>query len=345
MSGSSPPKSGDGKSNKDIALYGFGALVAIGVGVGLYKWFSSKPAVHAEEKKIEANTVETQSAKKAGKLSEAAPAPAAPSASSAATSKSPPREVQEETIETPTPVVNQEPTAGVLSRENLIALFSEMIEEMSHIIYRLQTNVSVMQSQGASEEELQKFFQAQYTAEIERTHNKLLLKYKTTEEAADAAAKVYEHDPQFVKLMQQLDKMQRALQGEQPSDSQLARIPSWLDLDNVILIFGDVMKTVTSSILAAMEHVYKKHEGKVYPNKEIMLETEIQAFYRTDIEEKKGKLFSKYNIDEELFDLALTKYSTSEKLSKKIEEFQLKQKRTVETEKQRIKSLYAPELN
>ena len=188
---------------------------------------------------------------------------------------------------------------GELSRDNLIKLFSEMVEDMGAILYRLSLQVQKMNEAGQPEAKVQKYFQDEYIKQIEFTHTKLLTKYKTTEQAADAAAKLHENDPEFIKIMTQLAKMQRAMQGEEPNAEEMAQLPAWLTLNKTIEIFSEVMNSVTDTIITTMETVAAKNEGKVLSERE--REQQTTALYRQSINENKMAIFQKYGSKQIIF--------------------------------------------
>jgi len=293
------------------------------VGVTYYLWKMMSKSEDKEEKAAvvvaaeEAKPKKTKTPKKAEATPEAAstPSPAAGAAAPAATTSSSPQP---------------------LSRDNLIAMFSEMVDEMSTTMYRLTMQVSEMQQRGDTEEKINDHFQKEYAESIDRAHNRLLLKYNTTEALADEAAQKYSDDPDFVKLLAQIEKLQRTISGQGPAPEDLATVPDWLDMDKVIEIFTAVMNTVTESIISSMRTVHNAHAES--PVSEGQLDKEIQALYKKTIEEKKKQVFQQFEIDETMLDLALSKYAQRPQLSQSIIQMQLRQKAAVEAARKEIRS-------
>ncbi len=82
---------------------------------------------------------------------------------------------------------------------------------MQKASHHLSQSVALFLQQGVSED----LYTTEENGVIERIINALFLKYKTTGDQVTSAAKAYEHDPQFVKLLAQLD-----LVCESPPDKQ-----------------------------------------------------------------------------------------------------------------------------
>jgi len=305
------------KSNDDLQKWGLmalGATAAVGAAYFLVKWLS-KPA---DAKQVSASPEAAAVADKPSK-------------------KGKKKDKKKTETDQATEQATQEATEekGELSRDNLIAMFSEMVDEMSATMYRLTMKVSEMQQQGKTEDDINTFFQKEYTNSIEVAHTRLLKKYKTTEEAADAAAKIHAEDPDFVKLLQQIEKLQRTISGQGPDPDDLKAVPDWLDMDKVIEIFTAVMNTVTDSIISSMQTVHRKYEASSVPDAQI--DREIQTLYKKTIEEKKQAVFTEFEIDETLLDLALSKYAQKPALSQAIISMQYKQKAAVEAARKEIK--------
>ena len=77
--------------------------------------------------------------------------------------------------------------------------------------------------------------------------------------------------------------------------------------------------------------VHSSYSDTVHsPVPEAQIETEIQALYKKTIEDKKRTVFANFQINEELLDLALSKYSEKQQLSQAIIQMQIRQKQRVE---------------
>jgi hypothetical protein len=275
-----------------------------------------------------------------GKTPEAADPEVAPveekAAAVEADTPSPPKSKKKKKEKKEEPPIEDVTPAGELSRKDLIAMFTEMVEEMSATMYRLTMRIQEMQKVNKTEDEINQFFHKEYTSSIEAAHASLLYKYKTTEEAADAAAQKYQDDPELKRLLNQIEKLQRTLSGQQPGEEELEKVPDWLDMAKVIEIFTEVMTTVTQSIIYAMETVYQKYEGQDVL--ESIKEKEIQSLYKKTIEERKTSVFAKHQIDESLLDLGLLKFSNNPQLSQAIMKMQQKQKMEVDEARKRVKN-------
>jgi hypothetical protein len=226
----------------------------------------------------------------------------------------------------------KQPESKMLSKENLIAMFQDMVEDMSGIMYTITQEIHEMQAQGVPDSAIEEHFNREYQGRVKAVHERLLIKYKTEESFVEMACAVHGEDPKFKKVLAQLEKMQRAVTGQGPDPEEIKRVPSWMDVPKVIEIFGKIMNVVTGDIIAAMEAVYTRTDVKNSRESE----AEIQKIYKAGIEEKKEKIFSDEGIDESVLDLALNKYSTDKRLAQAIMSMQAEQKKQVNAAKARF---------
>jgi uncharacterized membrane-anchored protein len=318
-----PPTESKSDGLSKWALGGLAAAALVGVGVVFYKMMASSSA---EEKKVASKVAAPGKKKKKKKKSVAEKLNAMNAEATTA-----PTTTKEKNLD--------------LNLETAMSLTKDMIDEMSHIISRLSYQIQDYASKGVSEEKINEIFQKRYIEEISAAHIRCLDNYNTTEAAADAAAAKYANNPEFAALLKKIEKMTNTLAGQGPSEEELATVPAWLDMKMVLTIFREIMATVTESIITSIRDQYNEEEppSRTATPAELnraqaLVEAKIHERYKKAIEVKKSQIFTRYEIDESMLDLALSKYATDPSLGQEIQRMQMHQKVTVEAARKEIRT-------
>jgi hypothetical protein len=206
-------------------------------------------------------------------------------------------------------------------RDQLVAMFRDMVTGMQEVIFHLAKMEQHMRQQKVSQEELVATLSTQYRDQMQRIQIKAFEKYKTNEEQAERASEKYHDDPEFKELLHQMDVLNNALTaGVPPPDPEkLAKLPASLTCDRTIEIFTDIMETMTEAMVSSVMTVKEKHAPNPPP------QAEIDQLYLDKIKACKDDVLLKYQLDSEMLDIALQKYASDPRLSETMMALQSKQ--------------------
>jgi len=211
-------------------------------------------------------------------------------------------------------------------RDQLVAMFRDMVNGMQEVIFGLAKMEQQMRQQNVSQDEMVAALSTQYRDQMQTIQTRAFKKYNTNEEQAEKASEKYRDDPEFKKLLHQMEVLNNALTaGVPPPDPEkLAKLPASLTVDKTIEIMTDIMETMTDAMESSVNAVKEKHAPAPPPQEE------IDAKYLEKIKVCKDEVLQKYQLDSEMLDIALQKYATDPKLSGKIVDLQSKQQARLE---------------
>lgn len=213
-----------------------------------------------------------------------------------------------------------------LGRDQLVAMFRDMVTGMQEVIFGLAKMEQQMRQQKVSQEEMQAALSTQYRDQMQRIQIRAFEKYNTDEEQAEKASEKYHDDSEFKKLLHQMEVLNDALTaGVPPPDpDKLAKLPASLTVDKTIEIMTDIMESLTQAMEDSVNAVKAKHAPLPPPP------AEIDAMYLEKIKVCKERVLHTYELDSEMLDIALQKYATNPKLSETIVNLQSKQQARLE---------------
>lgn len=211
-------------------------------------------------------------------------------------------------------------------RDQLVAMFRDMVTGMQEVIFGLAKMEQQMRQQQVSQDKMVAALSSQYRDQMQRIQIRAFEKYNTNDEQAERASEKYHDDPEFKKLLHQMEVLNNALTaGVPPPDPEkLAKLPASVTVEKTIEIMTDIMETMTKAMEDSCNAVKAKYAPHPPP------QTEINQMYLEKIKVCKDSVLTKYSLDSEMLDIALQKYATDQKLSETIVNLQSKQQARME---------------
>lgn len=218
------------------------------------------------------------------------------------------------------------PESEEFGRDQLVAMFRDMVTGMQEIIFGLAKMEQQMRQRKISQDEMVTALSSQYRDQMQRIQIRAFEKYNTNEEQAERASEKYHNDPEFMKLLHQMEVLNNALTAgvPHPDPEKLAKLPSSLTCDKTIEIMTEIMETMTDAMEYSVQSVKAKHAPLPPP------QDEIDNLYLQKIKICKDNVLTKFQLDSEMLDIALQKYATDSKLSETIVNLQSKQQARLE---------------
>jgi len=211
------------------------------------------------------------------------------------------------------------------SRDQYLAILKETISAMEISIRNLAHKEKKFKKQGIDEDTIAKKLNATYIEYVDGARKRALEKHNTTEKQVLIASNKYVDD-EILGQTKKIEKIQAALKGEpiELTADQLAIIPDNFTIDRLMELFQELFERIATAHQETQEEV-KRQLANSSDGEYNQLCNTINANKTLEI---RTDLFAKYNITENILDVAMQKYMHEPRLQKKMMTLQKKQQQT-----------------
>jgi len=211
------------------------------------------------------------------------------------------------------------------SRDQYLAILKETISAMEISIRNLAHKEKKFKKDGIDPDTIAKKLNATYIEYVEAARKRALEKHNTTEEQVFIASNKYV-DEEILAQTKKIEKIQAALRGEpiELTADQLAIIPDNFTIDRLMELFQELFERIAAAHQETQEEV-KRQLANSSDGEYNQLCNTINANKTLEI---RTDIFAKYNITENILDVAMQKYMHEPRLQKKMMTLQKKQQQT-----------------
>jgi len=210
-------------------------------------------------------------------------------------------------------------SSGELSKETLLSILNETSQQMTMIIQRLAMDESLAQP-GVSQEVTLAKVKTIYDQRVEQMRKAVFAKYNVTEEETTQTLQKYSNDEEVSKVCIQIERINKQLNQEPLTESELASIPASLTVDRLIEMMSEMGQKMNQARQEFMEQARfqsnANSDGQSMENK-----------FQEKMTHTQNIIFGKYEVNEDIVSLAMQKYSNDPKLQNAISGFQEDQMR------------------
>lgn len=285
---------------KEVAIV-VGGVAAAGTLVFFATQSGGKPKKEKKKKKTKAkeSTLKEESSSSSSSL----PPSSASSSPSAATVAAAPAAAA------PAVIMKKEGTKEV-TREGVIQVFGDILFGMEGTIVDLAMYEKSMKEAGEAQEVIESNIAQTYVNAITQLQLQCFQSHGVTEQEVDRAVEANQNDPEFKKITDRMQFLNRTLLGGPPelAPEQLDQVPDWLTVDKLIELLTKMMKGIDDAFDKSLVAVREKHPTGELPEQEVQ-EHNIALGRLARME-----VLKEYDLTEETLNIVLFKHSNEPKL-------------------------------
>jgi len=210
-----------------------------------------------------------------------------------------------------------------VSKEDLLAIFEAIIQQMSQIVIQLAKIEQKVRQESATagkeipEESLGAYLMNQFEEAMKAIESQVYKKYKTNEEEVQVATEYYSDDKEVQAVVSKLKQLFRVITGQQEQMEPTMAVPDDLTVEKMIEIMEETMEAMN----VAMEETCEEIKEEDYPAGQ-EFQVAINQAYVKKADEVTQKIHDKHGISRELLQSAMLKYQSDAAFITKMQELQ-----------------------
>jgi len=215
---------------------------------------------------------------------------------------------------------------GALTKETLLSLVKGMVTSTRHIMIQLTTleQNARARNPGISDDQIASLLRQHYASAMEGAKEKLFAEFEATEALFRDAMVLHSEDPAVQEALYQLQELEDGLSGglrEDPEEIKrlMDSLPADLTMEKVIDIFSSLMNRTANAMEQALAEVKAMSPPAREPEKLIKLK------YMAKVEDSRKAMLDEHGIDDQMFELAVRKYSDNPEFGRTLMQLQQQQ--------------------
>merc|ERR1719273_330769 len=199
--------------------------------------------------------------------------------------------------------VKKDVVKNELSKETALEILKKIREGMKAIIQELSTSHEQQVQPGESPEDVAERFKLLYQRRTGEIREKIFKEYNTSEDECSHALQVYQNDEEVKRVCVDIERINKALQGNPLTEQELEKIPKSFTVDRLIKMMKEIQKETTQAQLKFLNNARSQGTSRSLENE-----------FNTELMRIQKRIFQSYGVTEEIITFAMQHYANNPKL-------------------------------